>query len=381
LWEKSFSNLGLTTSNPSVMKVDDKWFAVVGSGPTSYEGTSTQTARMYVMDLYTGAYKKDWPVTEADSFMGAGPVTVDMGLNYNVDTGFIGTAYQQGTTWKGRVYRFRVPKLSGDWRTPAADDVYDTNPNNWTFSRVMDAEGPITASPGVSIDNVDNLWVYFGTGRFYADGDKTDTSQNYFYGIKDPFYNKNMFATSTAAAAKVIGHTELQDATPIKIYTDKTITGGPTSVGTWAQLLTYMKNKNGWRISLGQTVPTQGERVLNKPVVLGGVVFDTTFVPNQNPCGYDGDSFVLGVYYETGTAWIEEIFVGGSTEETVGGQKKVALSSRAYIGVGRGSNVSIHVGMQEGATGFIQQSTGIVHSMELNPALKIRSGFVYWRER
>ena len=381
LWEKTFPNIGLTTSNPTVAKVKDTWFALVGSGPTTYEGSSAQKAHIYVMNLYTGELLRDYETAESGSFAGAGPVTVDIGLNYNVDTGFIGTTYESGSNWKGKLYRFRVPKITGDFRVPSATDVYDDDPANWVFSKMMDVDGAITASPGVSIDTLDNLWVYFGTGRFYADADKVDKDQQYFYGVKDPYYNAAMYPFKTDADGVVLDSGDLLNSTDITIYSDKTVADAPSPILNWTQLLNYMKAKDGWYFLLGQEVNSQGERVINKPSVLGGVVFDTTFVPNQDPCGFEGDSYILGAYYETGTAYVDEVFVGGSTEEIVGGETKRAISRSAYIGTGRSSNVSIHVGKQEGATGFVQQSTGIVHAVTLNPAFKIRSGFIYWRER
>ncbi|GAF90123.1 unnamed protein product, partial [marine sediment metagenome] len=42
LWERSYTDLEMTTSFPAAIKVKDKWFVVFGSGPTDYDGTSTK---------------------------------------------------------------------------------------------------------------------------------------------------------------------------------------------------------------------------------------------------------------------------------------------------------------------------------------------------
>ncbi|MEW5722959.1 MAG: PilC/PilY family type IV pilus protein [Thermodesulfobacteriota bacterium] len=382
LWEKTYSTVGLTTSQPTVAKVGDKWFAIFGSGPTDYTGTSTQQPHVYILNLLTGETKRDYQIAVNDSFMGAGPVTVDIGLNYNVDTGYIGLTYQSGANWKGKMYRIRVPKTSGDWRIPSLSDVYDDDPANWNFSLMLDVDGPVTASPSASVDNYDNLWIYFGTGRFFSDDDKTDMSAQYFHGVKDPYYNQAMYTTEAAASSQSPTGFDLLDSTDIGVYTDQTVTGHPdTGVDTWIELLSDMRTRDGWRVTLGTTAETDGERVLNKPTVLGGIVFDTTYIPSSDPCGFGGSSSLLGLYYETGTAYIEEVFIGGTTEVTVGGETKNLVGTRTNLGVGRGSSVAIHVGRQEGATGYVQQSTGIVQSIELNPAFKVKSGFIYWRER
>lgn len=381
LWEKTFPNIGLTTTSATVAKVGDDWFAIIGSGPTDYDGTSSQSPHIYVLNLKTGELLRDYDTGENAAFMGSGPVTVDIGLNFNVDVGYIGMNYKQGQTWRGKVYRFKVPKISGDFRDPLSTDVYDDNPANWTFSVLVEADGPVSAPPGVSIDQEDNLWVYFGTGRYFNDADKTDKSQQYFYGVKDPIYNRAMYSTEAAAVGKNPGSFNLLDSTLITVYTDGTVAGAGSSIETFTDLTDSMASKDGWELYLGQSLTTDGERVLNKPTILGGIVFDTTFIPNDDPCGYDGSSNILGTYFETGTAYVDEVFIGGSEERYVDGEKKTAVSRFAPVGVGRGSSVSIHVGKQVGATGYVQQSTGIVQALALNPAFQIRSGFIYWRER
>lgn len=51
------------------------------------------------------------------------------------------------------------------------------------------------------------------------------------------------------------------------------------------------------------------------------------------------------------------------------------------IGMGMGSSIGLHVGREEGAKGYIQQSTGVVTEVNLNPALQVQSGIIWWRER
>jgi type IV pilus assembly protein PilY1 len=54
LWERSYTDLEMTASFPAAIKVKDKWFAVFGSGPTDYDGTSTKDGHIFVVDLNTG---------------------------------------------------------------------------------------------------------------------------------------------------------------------------------------------------------------------------------------------------------------------------------------------------------------------------------------
>jgi type IV pilus assembly protein PilY1 len=387
LWERTYTNVGLTTSLPTVAKVGDSWFAIFGSGPTDYQGDSSQKASIYVVDLATGALRRRHECAEDLAFMSS-PITVDVSLNYNVDVGYIGETFKSGSTNLGMMYVIRVPKTSdedGNWQTATSGDAYNADPTSWSIYRMLNVGGPITAPAGASFDSLNNLWVYFGTGRYYSTADKSDTSQQYFLGVKDPYYNSAMYSSESDATTKSYIWTswDFLDSTDINVNTDLSVTnyGGGT---TWGTLVDGARAKDGWWMGLKEADGSWvGERVLNKPTVLGGIVFDTTFTPNSDVCGFGGSSNLLGLYYETGTAYYKPVFAGDSGTTTVssGGTTKTQVEKKASVGIGRGSSVAIHVGKQDGVTGYVQQSTGIVEALELSPAFKVRSGFIYWRER
>src|SRR5881409_2882441 len=65
LWVFRDQNLGLTTADPGIVRVNpvsnastsstnERWFAVFGTGPTHYDAFSTQTAQFFVVDLKLG---------------------------------------------------------------------------------------------------------------------------------------------------------------------------------------------------------------------------------------------------------------------------------------------------------------------------------------
>lgn len=195
LWEKTYTDLNLTTNEPAVAKVGDKWFLVFGSGPEDYEGDSTDNAHIYIVDLATGApYKNganDWlfETSNDDAFMG-GVATLDKGLNFNVDGIYMGESHQvPGGDWEGAMYKVTVPWVCVAGTCAGIDDPKDAV-NPWYLSKLFTSPGPITAPPTLSIDFSDNAWVYFGTGRYLSDADKTNTDSQYLFGIKDPFFNQ-----------------------------------------------------------------------------------------------------------------------------------------------------------------------------------------------
>jgi type IV pilus assembly protein PilY1 len=403
LWERSYNGLGFTTSFPAVLKVEDRvitagppdtvdvqaqhWFLLFGSGPTAYDGTSSQNSSIFLVDLATGSPARTFTeltdssgnnngtTLPADGFMGS-PVSVDLTVDYSVNASYLGEGHESGGSYDGGLYRLQVPVTVG---TANGEPVllYDVDPNTWTLTHMFDADYAITAAPAAAVGTTDSnysLWLYFGTGRYLANADKADTTQQYLYGIKDPSYNFKLSAGQQTALlnAEPLTKDALFDATGVTVYTDGSIagTGEATTFGDLrvrqGDSLTY---EVGWYKQLDS-----GERIVSKPSVLGGILLAPSFVPNNDICGFGGDSYLHALYFETGTAYYKSV-VGTTPDGT-----KDKVLDKISLGVGISSSLGIHVGRKHGARGFIQQSTGTINQIDLTPALGIKSGFVNWRE-
>lgn len=625
LWEKTYSGMNFNVAEPAVLKVGEKWFLTFGSGPDTFDGTSTSNAHVFVVDLATGTpYKNganDWlfEASENKAFM-SGPASLDKGLNYNTDAAYFGEAYEAGAGWDGALYKLTIP-----WKcTVAGCDYGDTTKGAyiadpldatmpWTLRKIFSSPEPITATPSLSVDYFDNAWIYFGTGRYFSMADKSTTTTQYLFGIKDPFFNKPQYSgtyfhdyatskTLTAAdlfdsdaykviypwgcdqapagdcsavpagqvgdiysdgscvcsyawpslvctpvnpadqalcdsfesdptkvgdpdgtgrcvcvayvapiwgcVAKVAGGCDgvpqgvvadtatykslywratpstdgacesipfgtvgsFNDSTtpatpagttcvtveaalppyncvarpagncltivPPVVYGDEgdmskdggsctcgwftvadgvvngcndlnfstlttvlnfpdlqgdgsclgTIVAEPEAVVTdvnglnvmsFTDLLALARVKDGWK----RVLPLPKERALSKPSLLGGLALFTTYVPNQDVCSFGGESYLYALYFETGTPYKKPVFSGENATETIGGM--TVIRHRLRLGLGMASSVGIHVGQQEGgkATGYVQQSTGAILQLDLDPAFNIRSGFISWEEQ
>jgi type IV pilus assembly protein PilY1 len=403
LWERSYNGLGFSTSFPAVLKVEDRvinagipdtvdvqgqhWFLLFGSGPTAYDGTSSQNSTLFLVDMATGNPARTFTeLTDAsgnnngitlpnDGFMGS-PVSVDLTVDYSVNVSYIGEGHSSGGSYDGGLYRLQVPVTVG---TANGEPVllYDVDPNTWTLTHMFDADYAITAAPAAAVGTADSnysLWLYFGTGRYLANADKADTTQQYLYGIKDPHYNFKLDSGQQTALlnAEPLTKDALFDATGVTVYTDGSIagTGEATTFGDLkirqGDSLTY---EVGWYKTLDS-----GERIVSKPSVLGGILLAPSFVPNNDICAFGGDSYLHALYFETGTAYSQSVV--GTTPD--GAKDKVL--DKVGLGVGISSSLGIHVGREHGARGFIQQRTGTINQIDLTPALSIKSGFVDWRE-
>lgn len=436
MWERSYSipaspaqtsenvtDLGLTTSFPAIFKVDENWFASFGSGPHNFEGFSSNEGHVFVVDLATGLpHQKggtsnssdflpnqngtnDWLfITDEDDAFISNPVSFDKSLNYNVDAVYIPETYNY-KGWKGAIYKIRIPyKLNPsvpDWvniidnygQTDYGSYVADPNnvSNPWVMTKLFESPAPITSAPSLSIDGADNAWIFFGTGRYESEDDELNIDQQYIYGIKDPFFNREYLSYPFNAGTDYYRNTALNkilttanlhntDAYTILNSGEMSENGTSISANSFEYLRSLIVNYDGWE----RKQIVSGERVIEKTAIIGGTVFASSFVPNQDICSYGGQSYLYGLYFTTGTAYLKPIFVGsgGLADTSLGGTTYQKVVDVIFLGEGLASSPGIHVGKQEGnqATGFIQTSKGLIESLAIDPALSIRSGLETWRE-
>jgi type IV pilus assembly protein PilY1 len=395
MWERAYAGLGLTTSVPAIVRVRDKWFAVFGSGPTAYDGSSTQKAHVFVVDLKTGVpYKSgtnDWLFETAESYAFLNsPVSLDVDLNYNVDAVYFGETYLQGGTWKGKVYKVAVPAVNAAGQyDPDSTSTYPDNPldgtNPWRLRSLFNATKPVTTSVLLSQDGSGNVWLYGGTGRYLSTEDKIDADTQYIFGLKDPFFNKAHTPTGAFGdsyyhnynAALELQVSDLFNGDAFTVLDDGSVYENGNLFGYWQDLLVTARAEDGWIRTLG----ISKERVLNKPSILAGIVFTPTFIPNGDVCGAGGESYLYAFHYETGVAYYKPAFSTRTEIVAIQGIERVRTIERLYLGLGKASSLGIHVGLEQGATGFVQQSTGNILTEPLNPALFVKSGLRAWQEK
>jgi type IV pilus assembly protein PilY1 len=212
------------------------WNLILGSGPTSLDGTSTQRARLAVIPLHdrmnpsaglmnlripaalpasSGSnedfgtiYLSNSDGTPYENSYISDLITVDLEtfFKYRADVVYFGTVSGDWdpTGWGGRLYRL-VTRYNGTTAEFAgASTQVNTAPNEWPTllnglnqadgvtplqnpGILYDAGKPILTAPTVGTDGRD-FWVYFGTGRFFDTRDKTDDSSNAtqtYYGIRE----------------------------------------------------------------------------------------------------------------------------------------------------------------------------------------------------
>lgn len=437
------------TPNAGSGKTDatqEKWLAVFGTGPTGYSGISTQTARFFVVDIAKGpkyladnasdpialgggntiACSATTPCVTADtttdqvrvfstgdvkSFMGD-PITLDSNLDFKVDVIYAGivktnTPTPPATTpaYIGKMYRLTTGALSliGTPQTVSTWGItgqvpttllrtFTSNGTTGTCASTGCSVGPVTAAPTVSADHANNIWLFFGSGRFLSDGDKSDPATQYFFGVKDPCATSaSCTQDATSQSNNLLNVSGAVVCNPCATATEVTgvgTTGTNTDLG---QVQDSVLNVDGWFTTLSNLFPTgnlAAERSLSAPTILGGTVFFTTFIPTDDICVAAGSGYLYALYYLTGTAYKESV-IGASGTGTTTIAKSISLGtglpSQMAIQIGgAGSGESGAKGSTSGCagrvTGFIQASTGVLEKVCGKPALSSWSRMLSWRD-
>jgi len=453
------ADLGYTTVIPTVVPMyaddqgtDDKgddqinWYLVLGSGPTNINGLSDQQASIGVYDLrrlvqdpqkafrIPAATPDDedgaavpaevgrFQIADNNSFI-SDLITVDVDLEeeYMADVVYFGTVSGSWGSFGGKMYRL-VTRLEDD------GEQEFTYPHEWAGmlaplgnpNVLLDAGRPITASAAAGTDGK-NIWVYFGTGRFFDKLDKQDNNQQYYFGIKEPrewsespcapsftwatVSNDNFDAgadflySTTALSANAAGSRGLIKSDEIVVRsnvsatsatvecTDNTDTTCQTlaanNIDKFDELIDFVAG-TGTGCQAGDKYGTDGwfrafaynyERNLGQGTLLGGLLTYTSYQPYRDPCLVEGMGNLYGVYYQTGTPWYQSVF---GDEIAI----NAAVDPRKSLDRGLSITPNIHIGEQEGGKAFMQTSTGAIVEIE-QPNLPLgntKSGREDWRE-
>jgi hypothetical protein len=225
---------------------------------------------------------------------------------------------------------FRVDGI-GKGQTPSVSKLFKFSPYPATPDRT-----PIRGKASIAYSEGNaGLWVYYGTGRYESTADKTSTGQQYFFGLKDsatpravPYAPADLTSLEARFASASIGAT----SKPVR-----TIGGTNPAAAPWA--LKLFAGQSGWG---GPSPAGASERVFTKPLVVGGIVFFTSFIPDADQCTGSGDTWVFALDYKTGLPPAKPVFdVNGDGKFTeadkvdVNGAK--AMPVGVYVGRGQGS--------------------------------------------
>ncbi len=409
LAEVTFKELGFTTCHPGVVLMRDfdennqeqanKWYLFFGSGPASYDdsgvigankealtdGISEQNAAIYALDLVALANEGvvrmingSGATTESDPFYitqlseenssVSKPIAVDWDLDFNTNAVYFGTSFGDHVNgWGGKLRRIYVPDDATD-PTDLTSWYVDSTLLDLSDVPAVDAlttnGQPIMAPATAGTDEDGNRWIYFGTGRFFSQEDKSNTAQQSFYGIKEPKATVTVDGVETSQFSYgTVSYDSLLDVSDVEITLDDYTTFTNKKIE-------IHDSYAGWRTNF----PVSGERNLGQAVLSGDILTFTTYLPSTDVCTPEGQSYLYALHYLTGTAYFQSVI--GLTEDAAGGDPEVV--KRIELGDGMTTTPNIQIGRGSSSRAFIQMGDGGIKKMEQgNPGI-IKSGRTYW---
>lgn len=375
LGEFTHPELGFTTSTPTLLvkrspDSNNNWAAagtssypndfrlVFGSGPNKLStGLSDQNAKLFMVKLQMNGDVLDLSSSNQvildtaieNSFIGA-PNAKNWNNDFLFDAIYFGVAGGTEASPNGRLMRVAL----------------NTNdPTNWAMSTMLDSAQPFLNMPvAKTIENpnteVDENWVFAGTGRLYTSNDNASNTQQSFYGFRedsDTTYPNSpatkLFSTNSADA------NYLQNVTGVQVFRygdiDANALAGELPMVTFPALELHIDTKAGWFKNF--SIPSSSERDLARATLFGGLVIFPTYIPNTNICRAEGNSLINAVYQRTGTGYPGEVFTDETSYFGSDTTNWESLPSINY-GIGLVSEITIKKNVDNSITLVCTTSTG-----------------------
>jgi type IV pilus assembly protein PilY1 len=287
---------GNDTITPDNSK-NGRWFAIFASGSTGpidtvkreFKGQSDQQLRIFIVDMSTGALVRTIDKFADDSSLPAEAFAGSLSTSWidsdRATPGNLGW-YSDDAIYIGYTRKCTATDIgctSGTWTRGGVIRLLtkeSIDPDNWAASPLISDIGPVTTSVTKLQDRKNqNLWIYFGTGRYFFKNDAT-ANQQVIYGVKEPCYTS-----------------------PHNLMDGTCTTPVPSGlVNQSAEATTVVPTAPGWYINLDASTSAHGaERMITDPLAsTAGAVFFTTFQPSNDVCKFGGDTYIWALNYATG---------------------------------------------------------------------------------
>jgi type IV pilus assembly protein PilY1 len=281
------NNLGYTLPQASVVRLhNDKWAAVVANGYESNSGSAV----LYLIDIETGAIIKSFDTKTVNNGLST-PIPVDEDGDHITDVIYAGDLL-------GNLWKFDVSGNVSTWTI-----AYGTNPSPAPLFQAVDGSAtpqPITAKPQVGKHPDGGLMVYFGTGKYFENNDQivglTPQIQT-FYGIRDQgsvVSNRSDLQEQDILAEETFEITvsNVMKAPAIPLPSDSSL----IDVRVTSDTEVAYPTKEGWFMDLESPVNgAEGERVVTAPLLRAGRIIFSTLIPDPDPCGWGGSSWLMEI--------------------------------------------------------------------------------------
>lgn len=347
LWERyaddgqtNSNYIGQMTGKPIIAQTASGWRVFIGNGYNS----ASDKAALLSFDIASGNLAVGIAGSSTSNGMSS-PALLDTN-----NDGIQDVAY--GGDYLGAVWEFTTLASDSTVATPKFEAKDSSN-----------AAQPITGGLLVGIDpDTDYVWLFFGTGSYLNDTDKTDLSTQSLYGII-----VDATATIESNLANELRSVSLVERT---IFYEQAATSTTLAARAFSSASAGdMTGKSGWFMDLTSPLyGAEGERVGTPAQFQGTALVATTRIPKSiDPCNPSGTGWVLALDPFTGGA-LPSSFFDYDYSGTVDASDKVTSGGTDYpigaVGFDALPNNPIFVGNQmlmsfdDGTTSSIATSGG-----------------------
>ncbi|WP_421191773.1 pilus assembly protein [Aeromonas enteropelogenes] len=281
LWEFTHSEMGIALAAPTLVRVkaDNKWVALVANGYNS----SSQTARLFVLDLATGAVIKeiDTQVGSASEPNGlSSPLPVDEDGDRVVDYVYAGDL--QGNLWKFDL----THNNSAQWDSAlTGGKPVKPKPLFQACDGACSASTrqPITMRPLAIRHPRGGIMVLMGTGSYFTNDDKslpTNPRLEAVYGIWDT----GSEVSRSQLLQQSITHEFVVNGTTIKF-----------NVRVVSSRDVNYTSQKGWYLVLKSPGLSKGvgERAVSEMLYRHKRLIFNTLIPSADACDFGGRSWLM----------------------------------------------------------------------------------------
>ena len=328
LWEftnATDAHLGYTYSRPTITLMNNgRWALITGNGleDTATDRTGGQ-AQLFIIYLDGGidgtwTYGTDYLRISTGSGSTSSrngllsPAVVDLDRNGTADRIYAGDLL--GSLWSFDVSKSTDTKWSVSHNRQALF--------SGSSGQSITTKPTVIRHPTVTDGSAPNLMVLFGSGRFLADGDKTRSNTQSFYGVWDNGtggLTRSNLARQTFLLDDASKRARVLDPY-LKVEYEK-MTG----------------RQYGWYIDL----PSKGERVVSEALVRGSIVYFNSIIPDVSVCASGGGGWEMSVKTENGGSPDAPVFdfnedgvvtVSGDTTSVSGRSRASGEENISYAG-------------------------------------------------
>ena len=273
LWEFTDEDMHHSTSQPSVVRLaDGRWVALFGNG-------YGEGAHLYVVELFSGNLIEKITLVDGGENGLATPAPVSLrGQNRRIaNTVYAGD--MQGNMWRIDLGAMRSEFGSGGGPNFTPDPLFTARGPGGEVQ-------PITSRPALTLDPDGDIVILFGTGAFFRTSDaQVPANQNArdvqsFYGLRDTDNGEEITGNRDNVLQQQEIIAEGNDFHPFDF--DLRVTTG------------HEAGERGWYLDLISPVEgRQTERVVSRALVRGDRVIFVTMIPDDEPCGFGGESWLM----------------------------------------------------------------------------------------